>query len=864
MERKIYKTVFLFIMLLLPCIVFTSCGKKNEAAKQEKELSVNFSGDAKVSVGSFYVGAEFHHSSIQPQRISFYYPVANSIDLSTDYWYRDTTFINALGLQIGNGPRQWLGLHPYEYNLTPYKVTFHKEDSVKAVKVTYQFCKDKPAMVVTYEITNRSNNTEDYSFYTHLETSLKTCHTYALKDKAVTSYDKSGSTIYADFNDIGTQFARVFVANAGEMPASYNTIGDLNNSRKPGNDYWYEHGGPLPEKVLDKDIPGIPAAEYLYKKKLAPNETMKVVQIIGSCKISEGNSIVDYLLKNYEKEVKAYEDYAIKKSFDDGKFKTGIKSIDHSAEWSKAILAANKHYIDGDIIPMPCPAEYNFYFTHDVLLTDLAAVNFDLARVKHDLTFVAEHSSADKVIPHAFYWKDSAYATEYADADNWNNFWVIITTASYLRHSNDTSFANFMYPYLTKSLENALHTKKEDDVMWSYRPDWWDIGNNFGPRAYMTILAVKSLREYNYVSTVLGKNPNKLLENDKLADRMEAKLVPVFWSGKYNYLMSYFNDGKIDPHYYIGSLLAVDYGMLDKEHTDLLLQTTKEKLLDPKVGVYTAFPMDFLKFEKKLGYGDEVGKPYYYFNGGIWPQDNSWYASALAANGNKKEAFDFLNTTMTLEGIMNGPNGQPAMYEVRNADKDNPAVYGSVDKPQFMWAGGWYLYSIYHLFGINENDWNISFSPYLAPGQTSTEFSLNAYGENLLVKVTGSGKYIRSIKYGDSAYPSAVIPSSLSKVKNVNIMLGEPDSPYLESTNSSLLSCSYNGAMKSLKAVFAAFPGHSSTALLISTSEPETVTVDGSPVSTKNISVEKSGDVYRTTVKFDHKDTDADLVIVYR
>ncbi len=831
---------------------------------RENELSVSFNGNAKVSVGSPYVGVEFHHSSIVPQRISFYYPVANSIDLSTDYWYRDTTFIMALGLQIGNGSRQWLGLKPYEYNLTPYKVSFHKEDSLKSVKVTYQFCKDKPAMVITYEITNLSKNSEEYRFYTHLETSLKTCHTYALKDKAATSFDKNGSTIYADFNDIGTQYASVFVANAGETPESYNTTGDLNNSRKPAGDYWYEHGSPLPEKVLDKDNPGIPAAEFMYKKNLAPNGTLKVVQIVGSSKIDEAGGIVDYLLKNYKKEVNDYENYALKKSFDDGKFHTGIKSIDHSAQWSKAILAANKHYIDGDIIPMPCPAEYNFYFTHDVLLTDLAAVNFDLPRVKHDLKFVAAHSSADKVIPHAFYWKDSAYVTEYADADNWNNFWVIITTASYLRHSNDTSFANFMYPYLTKSLENALHTKKADDVMWSYRPDWWDIGNNFGPRAYMTILAIKSLREYNYISTVLGKNPQTLLENDKLADKMESKLIPVFWSVKYNYLMSYFNDGKIDPHYYIGSLLAADYDMLDKQHTDLLLQTTKDKLLDPKVGVYTAFPMDFLKFKKKLGYGDEVGKPYYYFNGGIWPQDNSWYASALAANGNKKEAFDFINRTMTLEGIMNGPNGQPAMYEVRNADKNNPAVYGSVDKPQFMWAGGWYLYSVYHLFGINENDWNISFSPYLAPGQTSTEFSLNAYGENLLVKVTGSGKYIRSIKYGDSAYPSAVIPSSLSKVKNVNIMLGEPDLPYLKRTNSALIGCSYNGAMRSLKTVLSAFPGHNNSAVLISTSEPASVTVDGKPVSSESVSVEKTGNVFSTTVKFEQKKKDTDLTIVFK
>ena len=31
---------------------------------------------------------------------------------------------------------------------------------------------------------------------------------------------------------------------------------------------------------------------------------------------------------------------------------------------------------------------------------------------------------------------------------------------------------------------------------------------------------------------------------------------------------------------------------------------------------------------------------------------------------------------MTLEGIIKGPNGQPAMYEVRTPDKENPSIYG--------------------------------------------------------------------------------------------------------------------------------------------------------------------------------------------
>jgi len=588
---------------------------------------------------------------------------------------------------------------------------------------------------------------------------------------------------------------------------------------------------------------GIPAAEYLYKKELLPGQKMTIVQVIGSCKQDEGKDMVKYLLSNYQKEVNDYDEYVIGKSFSESTWNTGDKAIDHSAEWAKAILAVNQHYIDGEIAPMPCPAEYNFYFAHDVLLTDLAAVNFDLPRVKRDLKFVAEHSDSNKVIPHAFYWKDTAYATEFASSDNWNNFWFVITSASYLRHSGDTDLLKYLYPYLSQSIKSAMKTKKDDDVMWSYRPDWLDIGNNFGPRAYMTILFSKALKDFNYISSVIGEKTETLSANDELANRMEKQVVNKFWDDKKNYLMNYLNDGSEDPHYYIGSLMAVNYDMLDKKHTDELLQTTKNVLLDKKLGVYTAFPMDFTNYEKLLGFSDEVGMKYYYFNGGIWPQDNAWYALALSKNGNKQEALDFVKTTMTLEGIMHGPNGQPAMYEVRIPDKDDNSIYGSIDKPQFMWAGGWYLYTLYHLYGIDENDWNISFNPFLTKDQKECSFTLCAEGKTLLVKISGKGKYIKSIKYDGKAVSTAVIPEDLGSAKNVEIIMGEPASPYLFATNSQVVNSTYNQKDKKLNIELNSFAGHSTFAKVISPKSPKAVYLDKEKI-TSGFTTEKTDNNY--------------------
>ena len=394
---------------------------------------------------------------------------------------------------------------------------------------------------------------------------------------------------------------------------------------------------------------------------------MQIVQIIGSCRQNEGKEIVDYLLKNYKLEAEAYEKY-VNDEINKTKFKTGDNAIDHSFKWAKGILAVNQHYINGKIEPMPCPAEYNFYFTHDVLLTDLAAVNFDLPRVKQDLEFIVSHADENNIIPHAYYWKDTAFVTEYADPDNWNNFWFIITSSSYLKHSSDSSLIRKIYPYITKCMQQTLINKKEN-IMWAYRPDWWDIGHLYGPRAYMTILAVKAIRDYIYMSVVLNANQDKLKSYEDMADEMEKHLNADLWKDDYNYLMNYYEPGKLDPHYYIGSLLAPNFNLLNNKRSLELTNTAKQKLLDPKLGIYTVFPMDFKKLIDYLNFhGNEAGDKFLYLNGGIWSHGNAWYALDLMKKGEKKEALDFIKKVMTINGILNGPNGQPAMYEVRNGN----------------------------------------------------------------------------------------------------------------------------------------------------------------------------------------------------
>jgi len=690
---------------------------------------------------------------------------------------------------------------------------------------------------------------------------LRTCHTYNFIDKAWTEYDENTSGIYANFDNPETQFAQIFVINAGEKPTSFNSVSYLQGIINSSTEWWYSEEPELNNSIISKEYTSKPAAKFLYKKTLKPKEKMTIVQIVGSCNQKEGKEIAGYLVNNYEKEISLYEQSVLKKVFGETELTSGDSIIDQSVFWAKAILEANAHYLDGEIVPMPCPAEYNFYFTHDVLKTDLAAVNFDTERVKRDLDYIIRNANEDKIIPHAYYWKDSTYRTEYADHDNWNNFWFTIVSGSYLRHSADAEFLKVLYPHITKSIEQALITKGDDDLMWSQRPDWWDIGKLYGSKSYMTLLAIKAIREYLFISTVLEINLDKLIEYDELANRMQDQLTNTLWDEDLNYLINYYEPDKIDEHYYIGSLLAAHYGLLEKTKISGLINTAKEKLLDENVGIYNVFPMDFHLMRDYLNFsGNEAGGKFYYANGGIWPHGNAWYALALIANGKKDEAYNFIKKVMTIKGVMEGPNGQPAMYEVRNGNFNDSTEYGTVDKPQFLWAAGWYLYCLYHLYGIDENSWNISFNPYLSDDQEKSSFDLFESGKLLNVNVVGKGDYIKSIKYDGEEYPSIVIPKGISKVSDVKIELGNVETTYLSQTNSILISSTI--LEKTLTLKLKAFAGHKNITKIISPFKPKRVKINGDDKS-ESFSFKEINSHYETEVQFIQSLVEEELSIIF-
>jgi len=298
------------------------------------------------------------------------------------------------------------------------------------------------------------------------------------------------------------------------------------------------------------------------------------------------------------------------------------------------------------------------------------------------------------------------------------------------------------------------------------------------------------------------------MEEDKLSgylqlsEKIKSALVDNLWDQDRGYLLNMINDSTVDQHYYAGSLLAAHYGLLDSDKTDQLLQTTKKQLLDENIGVRNAMPNDFHELISDYKFnGLEVGLPYVYFNGGVWPHNNIWYVLALNSSKRTQEALDVIKKYMTINGIMNSPNGIPSFFEYRMTDPASKR-YGEIDKPTFLWAGGFFLQAIYQIAGMHENSYNIFFRADTPTGFERAEYDLSLYGKTCRVKWQGVGSFFEKILVDAGQKNSAVITAAAD---NIVLIRGIPDQPYLAEANFNVKNVHFDIQNKTLQFHFSGY-----------------------------------------------------------
>jgi hypothetical protein len=825
--------IFFYIPALMCCITGAFAAQDGWGVDV---LAYRFAGRyGQVEVGGPYAGAEFHNSTPLPSRISLYSPVANSIDLSTDYWRRGESHPFRVDLNVNGRGVHSIGVEPWEYVLSPHTVTFAGIEDGFACSMVYAFGMKEAVMMYRLTIVNPTSERAVIATKVQIAMVLRTCQTYARCDRPDVSIDSGSGALIAHFAEPQTGRAGVFVLNAGQGLSV------------------------APHMEQGEDSTGW--ATFEYQRPLAAGDSLQVVLVIGSCTHATALSTARRVQTTWPADVATYDRFIRRAAVQGAVVKTGDPWVDRTIPWANALLAANAHYLDGALVPMPCPAEYNFFFTHDMLLTDLAAAAFDPGRVKRDLVYIAGIAQ-DSVIPHARYWRDTGFQTEFCPPDDWNHLWFILVAGSYLRHTGDTLLIKTLYPLLSRSVGEALRRLKSDDLMYALAPDWWDIGKNDGPRAYMTALVIRALREFAFICATVHQPANGVRAYESRAASMQQSLRARLWDTASHYLVNY-NGNVQDPHVYMGSLLAPVFGLLDSAHAQQLVETAGRNLLAAGIGIRAVMPPDFHTDAMRSFFhfvDNEAGGPYLYINGGVWPHNNAWYVLALCATGHRDEAFRFYRTTMTLDGIVHSPMGQPAFYEYRSSDPAS-ARYGEIDKPSFLWAAGFSILTGYRLLGIEDNEWNTAFAGSL-PSAVDTGFCTLEFRGTKVIRLSGKGVGLQAFIADGTLVPSLVMPLEISGTREWMVSYGSSETPYLSRINAVLHSAVLDRRARTLALIVSSFPGHRTLASIILPHKLNSIRIDGRRVGQYDLQPGPDGS--RTlTVPFAGADFPQKLVITY-
>lgn len=770
----------LLIALFLPAGAIATAG--NDPLPLEK-LAKPYSGnDGTLEIGSQWLGAEFHRSRSVPSRISFFTPVANSLDIARDYWTRDTTSVFTFGFESERGV-DTLGLASGTYRWTPLSAEFQTMMGELSARVTYGFGEANPAMQVRIALENPVDMPIKGQFSIQMNTPLHSCHTYGTFYPAAMNSVEDG--VVLDYPYVDTDSASVFLL-------------------------WPDQSVSWTLQKNSADEPFILKGSFAFELK-AESET-ELVFYLGSGAMAEASSMLDALRGAGEADVATFEKNAAAALESAVVARVPDEWLVENQRWARAVMMADDHRFMGTTIPMPCPAQYNFYFTHDVLVTDLGMVYSDVERVRHDLLFIRSLTGEDQVLPHAAYWKDDHYEIEYCPADNWNHFWIMLTTAAYLRHSGDLETVEQLMPIARTSLDSVLTQLDEDGLMYGKRPDWWDIGNVYGAKTYLTALTWRALHDMAYLAQQTGDSaldPAKLLV---LADRMQKKLPEKLFNAEKSYLFN-GNGETVDEHYFSGSLVPVWFNMLSDEVADRVLAGAERELLEPALGIRNAMPHDFHHREAEYSFvPGEVGPIYKYFNGGVWPQGTAWYLLGLIQRGRQNDALCGLRSWMTVDGVASSPNGKPCYYEYREIDPD-PTRFGRPDKPTFLWTGGWYMNVLMQLAGVREAPFDVVLSPEHPTKWTDYDFDVMVKGERCRVFVEGTGETVESIVADGDLAHSLVL---WNPAKEVKLALGTPELPYLETAEATVKRVALDEKKKRLRIELTTIPGRPTECMIVS------------------------------------------------
>jgi len=161
MKLNLYLLCTLFLIHSLISAETFAQEKTSLHIKSTKEVG-------QIEIGSPYIGIEIHKSFPMLNRISFYYPVANSIDISENYWKRENFRIMSMGIKAGDSLKRILENEIYDVDQTPYSVSFTKEKFDSEIKISYELKLDDGRIIQGRTATDEVNPDTVHDIYKKL------------------------------------------------------------------------------------------------------------------------------------------------------------------------------------------------------------------------------------------------------------------------------------------------------------------------------------------------------------------------------------------------------------------------------------------------------------------------------------------------------------------------------------------------------------------------------------------------------------------------------------------------------------------------------------------------------------------------
>ncbi len=264
---------------------------------------------------------------------------------------------------------------------------------------------------------------------------------------------------------------------------------------------------------------------------------------------------------------------------------------------------------------------------------------------------------------------------------------AIISSAEYVRRSNDTTWLKSQFPSLKRAMDWYLKKFEHSLISEWFQCEWADGILKSGKTLYTNVLYVKALKDMVNLSKKIDKK-DEFLKYSEQSNAIYKKFHKEFWNGSY---FIDFIDWKRQKYFAShANLLSVIFSIATKKEAYSILNIAKSHCLNTFTlhNVYPSYPFWRTPLPQLLG-----GIPQYHNRGILWLQPGITYALALHSAGKDREAKAFVSQIGA--HILT----HKTVYEVYELDGTpvNRSIYKS--EGPFAWSAGLFLWAIHEIFG---------------------------------------------------------------------------------------------------------------------------------------------------------------------